>query len=104
MAGPFGGEERFGRPAEYLLVHAETGISYTDADILTWRKSCDLARSNLLAAGGDRHLPAGGHCVAGVHGKVQQCQFELVRVDAYGRQRPLSKSVAIWMAGPTERR
>jgi hypothetical protein len=52
MARTFGGEKRFGRPAERLLVHAETGIPYTDADILTRRQSCDLTRSNLLAARG----------------------------------------------------
>src|SRR5271163_1259253 len=89
MARTFGSEERLGRPAECRLVHAVTRIPHTDADILTRPEACDLTHSNLLAARGDCHLSADRHRVAGVHGKVQQGQFELIRVDAYGRQASL---------------
>ena len=71
------------------LVHAVPGVLLGDTDIIALRKPGDLAVLYPLAARRDRQPAATRHRIAGVQGKVEQRQFELVGIDPDRRYRIL---------------
>ena len=79
-------EEWLHRALERRFVHAGSGVSHRDAEIVSWRKARGVTPANPLATRSNRDRTTLRHCIARIHREVQQGHFQLVGVSKGGRQ------------------
>lgn len=79
LAQFLGRKERLGRLGERLRIHAHAVVRYRDADISSGRQL--LATLQLQPFRGDRDAAAIGQGVTRVDDKIEEREFDLVRVD-----------------------